>query len=191
MPFTLLVIVAAVLISWVRGGRLHRISEVELRSPWLLFTGLGLQLLVDVVAPRLTVPDSALLGGLLASQALVVVWIWLNRYRRGMPLVGLGLVLNALVIAANGAMPVSVDALTAAGLSEPENLTGKHELAGPGTRLTALADVIPVPLLRTVISVGDIVLAAGVIPLLHELMSQRRPSARRRRQPQQGAEGAG
>lgn len=180
MPFTLLVIVAAVAVSWARGGRLHRISERELHSSWLLFAGLGLQILVDITAPRIALPDLLPLAGILASQALVVAWIWRNRDRPGMPLIAIGLILNAVVIAANGAMPVSVDALRAAGLSQPESLAGKHLLAGPGTRLTFLADIIPVRPLRTVISVGDIVLAAGIIPLVHELMTQERPSVRRR-----------
>lgn len=201
MPFTLLVILAAVGASWARGGRLHRISEGQLHASWLLFTGLALQILVDITAPRVSLPDPVFLGGLLASQALVVAWIWHNRYRRGMPLVALGLVLNAVVIAANGAMPVSVEALRAAGLTEPESLTGKHVLAGAGTRLPLLADVIPVRPLRTVISAGDVVLAAGVIPLVHDLMTQERASLRRRRghppvegleeAPQEGTSGIG
>jgi hypothetical protein len=50
-------------------------------------------------------------------------------------------------------------------------------LLDDATRLPWLADIWPLPPLRSIISIGDVVLAAGLIPLLHALMSWTPPDA--------------
>ncbi|MDP9405291.1 MAG: DUF5317 domain-containing protein, partial [Actinomycetota bacterium] len=85
-------------------------------------------------------------------------------------LVVVGAALNAVVIFANGAMPVSREALLAVARHPYEFAPGKHRLLEPGDPLPWLADVVPLPLLRTVVSVGDVVLAAGIALLVTNLM---------------------
>lgn len=179
MPFTVLVLVVAVAFGYLRGGRLNRIAEAELGWSWLLFTGLAVQVAIDFAAARGQLPDWLGLPGLVASQLLVLGWVAANRYRPGMPLVLLGLVMNAVVIAANGAMPVDPDAIAAIGLAGADPVPGKHEIMTEASRLPWLADIFPLPPLRTVISAGDVVLAAGLLPLLNHLMHYR-PAAERR-----------
>jgi hypothetical protein len=71
-------------------------------------------------------------------------------------------------------MPVSPAALEAL-TGEPTTFApGKHRLLESGDALPWLADVIPLPLLRTVVSVGDIILAAGVGILVVTSMRPRR-----------------
>lgn len=172
MPYTLAIIVIAVAVSYVRGGRLRRLAEAPLRATWLLFLGLGLQLAVDLAAGRGLLADASALGLtlLIVSQVLVVGWLLLHRELPGVWLVALGLALNAVVIAANGAMPVDPNAVRALGLGELEVPLGKHTLLTDDTRLPWLADVIPIPPLRSIVSVGDLVIAVGLIPLTHALM---------------------
>jgi hypothetical protein len=179
VPFTLTVVLLAVAVSYVRGGRLERIADARLHLPWLLFTGLALQIGVDLAAGRELIGDASAtgLGILILSQALVVAWLVLNRHLPGVALVALGLVLNAVVIAANGAMPVDPGAMRALGLGELEVPPGKHTLLTEATHLPWLADVVPLPPLRSIISVGDIVLAVGMLPLTHRLMTWREPRA--------------
>lgn len=179
MPFTLLVVGAAVAASLVRGGRLRRIALADVRGSWLVFTGLALQVGVEVAAGRGWLAGPAGSALLLASQALVLVWVVRNWFRPGMLLIGIGLLLNATVIAANGAMPVDPDAIRSLGLSGAEPPPGKHELLTESTRLAVLADRFPLPPLRTIISVGDVVLAAGLVPLVHHLLTYRPPVERR------------
>ena len=183
MPFTLAVLALAVALGYVRGGRLRRVADAPLHWAWLLLLGLSLQVLVDIGAARGFVQTASLGGWLLlfASQLLVLVWVLRNAHLPGMALVALGLVLNAAVIAANGAMPVSPEALTALGAEQGATPTGKHTLLTEETRLPWLADILPLPPLRSIISVGDIVLAAGLIPLTHALMTHA-PAQERRRQ---------
>lgn len=174
MFFTVVVVVASIAASVARGGRIGRIADAELAAPGLLFVGLVLQLGVDAGAA------TGIVGGALgpvllgASHVLVLWFIARNRHVPGMSLVFVGFLLNAIVMAVNGAMPVHPEAITAIGLDGAEVPPGKHELMTSSTLLPWLADVIPLPPIRTIISVGDLVLAAGMIPLVHQLMSEQR-----------------
>jgi hypothetical protein len=173
VPFVLLSLTIAVVASYARGGRLRHVADAPLRWSWLLFVGVAVQVLVDLGAARGFLPDAGWSGYLLLllSQLLVLGWVVANWHLPGMRLVTLGLGLNALVIAANGAMPVHPDAIAALGIEGATVAPGKHTLLDESTRLPWLADVWPVPPLRSIISIGDVVLAAGLIPLTHALMT--------------------
>jgi hypothetical protein len=155
------VLVAALAIGWARGGSLDRLGGLPLRSRRLVVASLLAQLAGTVVGG----PFYPL--GLALSAGLVVAFLARNRGIRGTGLVALGVLANALVVGANGAMPVSLDASARAGVGVQDLLTGadaRHETAGPGTRLRWLGDVLPVPLpLRPeVVSPGDVLVAAGL-----------------------------
>jgi hypothetical protein len=133
---------------------------LPLRSLGLVAGALGAQLLGTLVG------GPAYPLGLAASAALVLAFLALNRSVRGVGLVALGLLANALVVTANGAMPVSPQAADRAGVGVLEVLVGdqRHELEGADTRLRALGDVIavPLPLRPEVVSAGDVLVAAGL-----------------------------
>jgi hypothetical protein len=175
VPFVLVSIAIAVAASYARGGRLHRLADAPLRWSWLLFVGVALQVVVDLGAGRGLLPDAGWSGYLLLllSHLVVLGWVVANWHLPGMRLVTIGLGLNALVIGANGAMPVDPDAIRALGIDGATVPPGKHTLLDDQTRLPWLADIWPLPPLRSIISVGDVVLAAGLIPLTHALMSAR------------------
>lgn len=179
MPLTLVVIVAALVASLLRGGRFRRLAHAPIRHSWLLALGIALQVGVDLSAARGLTPGMVSTAVLVASQLLVVGWVVANRFRPGMPLILLGLLMNLAVITANGAMPVDPDAITAAGGSDLVAPLGKHELLTDATRLPLFADIFGIGPLRTVVSAGDIVLAAGLVPLVHDLMTYRPPHVRR------------
>lgn len=182
MPFALAVLVLAIALSSLRGGRLARIADAPLRTSWLLFAGLALQVVVDVTVGRGWLPDAGAVGWslLLTSQVLIVAWLARNWHLPGVLLVALGLALNALVMAANGAMPVDPVALRALGLDPATAIPlGKHTMLTATTRLPWLADIWPLPPLRTIISVGDVVIAGGLVPMTHALMTWRAPTVRR------------
>jgi hypothetical protein len=183
LPFTLAVLLIAVAVSYLRGGRLGRLAQAPLRWSWLLLLGLLLQLAVDLAVGRGVLADASLAGWslLFASQLLVLAWVLRNWHLPGMLLVGLGLLMNVVVVAANGAMPVDPEAIVALGGDPAALEPGKHTLLTEETRLSWLADIWALPPLRSIISVGDVVLAAGLLPLVHALMSYR-PAEERRRQ---------
>lgn len=179
MPFTALALTAAILVGYARGGRLRRVADSEVRASGALFAGLAVQLAVDVGALRGYVAGTMATVLLAISFVLVALWIVANRYRPGIPLIALGLLANSVVVIANGGMPVDPDAIAAAGLPLRDALHGKHTLLTSETRLALLADIIPIPVLRSVISVGDVVLTAGLIPFVSHLMTYE-PAAERR-----------
>ena len=165
MLLLLAVLLVAVAAGALRGGRLAALGRLELR-----WSGLVLGAVVGQLAGAL-VGGPAYAAGLTASALLVAVFLVRNRSLRGTGLVALGLLANALVVGANGAMPVSLRAAALAGADVAAVAAGedpRHEPLGPGTRLRVLADVLPVPLpvTRAVVSAGDVLVAAGLARLV-------------------------
>jgi hypothetical protein len=97
------------------------------------------------------------------SGLLAAVFVAANARVPGVPLIGLGLALNAWVVGVNGAMPVSPSAAQTAGVAV-DRVDPRHTVLADDSRLGLLGDVIPVPLpLRPeVVSAGDVLVAAGV-----------------------------
>ncbi|MGH2450014.1 MAG: DUF5317 family protein [Candidatus Limnocylindria bacterium] len=134
------------------GGRASRLAE--LRVAWW-------PLLAGAIAARLgavALGDLALAAYLLGFAGIVAVAAR-NFRLPGMTLIAAGSALNLLVIALNGAMPVDPAALSAAGTVMPADPL--HEPMDGDTRLGFLGDVIPIPVVRLVYSVGDVLIAAG------------------------------
>ena len=181
--FVALVLAVAVAASLVRGGSFRRLGRAPLRLTWLLFVGVALQLTADLGAAAgwLTAGAWPSYGLLLASQLVVLSWIAVHWHLPGMLLIALGLAANAAVMAANGAMPVHPDALSALGHDGSALQRGKHMVLDAGTRLPWLADIWAVPPIRSVISVGDLFIAAGLVPAVHQLMTYRTQAERRGR----------
>jgi hypothetical protein len=71
-----------------------------------------------------------------------------------------GMVCNGLAIVLNGRMPYVGEAARLAGV--PASMIAKYPPATADTVLVTLGDVIPVPDVHAVLSVGDLLLLAGV-----------------------------
>lgn len=156
------------------------LGDIELRAWWLLVLAFGLQAGTRLL-PDASWSESAGLVMILGSFVLLMVLVILNRSSPGMWLAGLGVLMNFTVIALNGGMPVLAGAAEVASgfvVNEPDlSGTYKHVLLEENSRLTFLADVIPLRLIGIgeVISLGDIFLALGLgVFLEHELRRPRR-----------------
>ncbi|RKS71398.1 hypothetical protein CLV35_3196 [Motilibacter peucedani] len=180
MGLVLLAAVGAVLVGLATGGSLRALASVRVLGLPVLALGVAAQ------AGALLAPAGdgvrAALVALSVLAALVVVVV--NRGLAGVWLIGAGLLLNAAVVAANGAMPVSLDAAHRAGISERALGLGAdpgREEAGSGTRLRVLSDTLPLafPPRREVVSAGDVLVAAGAAAFL--LSALRSGGALRRR----------
>jgi len=105
---------------------------------------------------------------------LVGYGLYQNRHLKSLYLVLVGLLLNTLVIFANGGhMPVSSTALHRAGIGEFADLLrdkgdAVHALLDEKTRLPFLGDVIPLPPLRKVVSPGDLFILLGIVGVVVE-----------------------
>lgn len=179
MVFALAVLLGALALGWARGGSLDRLGHLPLRQKRLVVGALLLQVLGGL-AGGWRYPL-----GLALSALLVAVFLVLNRGLRGTGLIAAGLLLNALVVGVNGAMPVSADAMGRARLSTQDILSGadpRHELIDDRTRLGLIADRVPVylPGHPEIVSTGDVLVAAGLAELVVVGMGTGAGAARRR-----------
>lgn len=155
------------------GGQLAALAELRIRATWTIMLGLGLQVLVVTVLPGGSPGVHA--AAHLASYVLAAAFVWANRRVPGMLLVALGGAMNLAAISANGGvMPAWPPALRIAGLHAGDGYENSAAVADP--RLQVLGDVIPVPgvwPIANVLSVGDLVLFAGTLVLLHRVCRSR------------------
>jgi hypothetical protein len=120
---------------------------------------------------------------ILASYGLLGLFALRNLALGGMGVVALGLALNIVPIAVNGAMPVRGSAIVRSGLAHrPDDVGkirfgGKHHLETSRDHLTALGDILPDWVFHEVLSFGDLVLSAGIAAVFVNLL---RPARRRR-----------
>jgi hypothetical protein len=178
----LIVIGLAVCVGFISGGSLRPFERVKVHWWGVAVAGLALQGIPLADGVGHAVGTAVLVG----SYGLLIAFAWVNRRLPAMWLVMAGLILNILVIGVNGGMPVSASALETAG-ARAEDLgagTAKHHLKGPDDKLTPLGDVIGIPPpIGAVISIGDVLLYAGVAILVVAVMLGRsgenhRPPAR-------------
>jgi len=138
----------------------------------VIFVGVAMQGTAAYVGSRPAATTLALI-----SHTAVFVFAGANAKRPGMALLALGALMNFVVVGANGAMPVSLDAMARAGIGSPAvglpDLGGLHEIMTPATRLRFLADVIPIRAARHVVSPGDLTLWAGLVLAVQGLMVAR------------------
>jgi len=174
-------VVFAVLLGYVLGGRLRRFENLRINRWGLAIGGAALTAVVNF-APALTIagiPDTVVGPVLLAlSYFLLAVFLISNRWIPGGYVMIVGLLLNLVVVVANGGMPVRADAITTSG-GDPAVLqdatVGKHHLMSDDDVLWHLADVIGVPEpIGVVLSPGDVLLYGAMVYSIVQIMRGRR-----------------
>ena len=165
MLLVIVTVAAAVVVGRLRGGRFGNLSAASLRGGVFAVAAAASQV-AYALAPR-PVTATVFTG---VSQAALLAFLWCNRYAAGVFLAAVGSLMNTAVIMANGAMPVSRDAILLVSRHPDELVGGRHRLLTEHDVLPWLADIIGLPLLRSVVSLGDIVLAAGIGLMVVQLM---------------------
>jgi hypothetical protein len=178
MILFLSVIGLSVLAGYLLGGRLRSFERLRLRWWGLAPLGLALQ--------AIPLPDARQGTDLLVrvvvlscSFVLILLFAAINLRVAGMWLLFIGLALNFAVIALNGGMPVSREALVRSNQAEvlqvlERNEGAKHHLLTSDDDLTFLADVIPVAgPIKQVVSVGDVFVYSGLAWLIVSVMRGR------------------
>ena len=167
----LALVLLALLLSWALGGRIEKLASVKFRHSWLILLALGLQVLIfspwwrQNWASRIPVE-----WAYLVSMTFLILAIGLNWRVPGVAILGIGLLLNASVIFANGGhMPTSLNALKYAGIVDESTtlaqaLRTNSSLITDKTPLWFLGDVFAIPSwfpMANIYSVGDVVLVIG------------------------------
>lgn len=173
MSLVATVVLLAVGIGLVTGGRLRALAHIPLRHAWLVWIAFVLQFLLAFLPAdarqTLRLPIVGL-AFLLAVAWVAVMWPPLSQWlRAALVLVVLGWAMNFTVISLNNGMPVSPETLERVGLPTENIESGdlsKHVKLDDDTDLPWLGDVIPLPLfgpLRKAISLGDVVMLLGLL----------------------------
>jgi hypothetical protein len=164
MPMLVSGLVAGFVLGLATGGRWRNLERFNLK----LWPGLLVGVIVRLVAPFLgALALSASISGLVVVAIVAVV----NRAIPGAWLIALGSFLNTVVTLVNRGMPVDPGALAAS--AKPTPADGLHVVLGPETVFPFLADVVLVPVINNIYSVGDVLLAIGGFWMTFRLLRQR------------------
>ena len=171
----LLVVTAIALLVSVplAGGRLTRLADIRVRAVWVVLLAAALQVGIMNVAPGGSHWVHAALH--ICSYVLDAYFLFANRRLAGVPAVAVGAALNVLAISSNaGVMPASATALRIAGIDPRAGFDNSAALAH--AHVAFLGDVIPVPgpwPIGNVLSVGDLIIFAGALIVLHHACGSR------------------
>ncbi len=169
--FTLLVIVAGLLIGWFRKGSLWAITNVKFRLIWLLPCAYILEY-ISVYHLHGTAYDISIL----VSYLGLIVFCMLNLKISGIKWALAGTAANLLVMAANGLrMPAYMPAVrklapqTIDALMKGDYL--KSVAMSSHTHLNPLGDIFNVSIITpNLVSVGDLLFSIGIIMFLQYAM---------------------
>lgn len=181
-------ILLGLVIGALAGGRLPRLADLRLHWVWLLAAALAVRLLAGLLVRSDVAPELAGAWGLPVTYGLIVAWLYRNWTVPGLQVAAIGVSLNILAALLHGGkMPVWDGALFAAGLSA-QDLVGDpfHVLLTAQTAADFIrqggmfGDVvpIPIPILRDVVSVGDVLLWVGIVWAIVAAMTRVTPGRR-------------
>lgn len=181
--------VLSILVGLLRKGRISNLGRIPLRGTYVFAVPLVLCALAIVFTHHTDNSRAYLIGTRITNVLQYVVLltaIGLNLHIRELRIVGAGAFMNFLALTVNGGvMPISESAARAAGLwalLDPAENTKliRHVIMTPETRLRLLTDFIPIPVpyIRAVLSIGDVVLAIGIFVLIQRFMVKPSPGAR-------------
>ena len=153
------------------GGRLENLLDVRLRWLPVLLVAAAARFGLDAALATGGVPETLRLWLVLVTYFYLTAMLLANRSLPGMVAAALGTVANGIAIVVNGGwMPVWQPSLAAAGFDSTAVHSSFHVLltgpvdAGFFAHGGPLADVIPIPIpiIASVASVGDLMLGAGL-----------------------------
>ena len=179
------VVALALVTGALAGGGLPRLADLRLRWIWVLGVALALRLGAVLLGQQPIGSSLPIVWGFLSAYLLLFLFLGANWRVPGMQVAAVGIGLNTLAVILNsGQMPVWAAAYQASGFP-PEAIANDpfHFLIASGTVADFVArggifgDVVPlpIPIIRDVISIGDILLALGIFWAI--VYSMTRPDA--------------
>lgn len=178
-------IICGVAAGILAGGKISNLRFFKLNKIPLVLIAFAIQLCAQVVSARGVVPPQAFNIGIYALSYIMLLYaFWSNKKYVGVVTIGLGSLLNAVVILVNGGkMPVSLEALERAGLDKMADMLvrgadSKHSLLNENTYLGFLSDIIHIPgfpgIMMGIVSIGDLLIMIGLFILTYEVIKGER-----------------
>ena len=161
--FILYAVAIGLLAGILSGGRLERLSALQLRWVALALIGFAVQLVL-FWAPVNRAVGEAGPPIYVASTVAVLFFVLRNLAQAGFALVAVGSLSNLAAIVANGGyMPTTPEAVAAAGLPPLEGYS--NSVQTQGAALAPLTDIFAMPPwmpFANVFSLGDVLLGLGI-----------------------------
>lgn len=180
-------ILIGLIVGFLLKGKIKPFETIEIRF-WYLIVGSGLleiganYIRKNEVGPIWEIVDQYVLILKIIIYGLIIFALIMNLNFKGMKTTLLGVILNAIVVIANGGrMPVEIDSIMdKVAIEAIEVLKSGSDLAHTvlveSTRFKVLGDIIhvlkPYPLPKS-ISVGDILMSLGIMIFIIFTMKQR------------------
>lgn len=159
-------------IGRARGGRAGAFTSIRLNAAGWLAAGISAVLIVTLIGP------SQPLWWMLFAYSAIGYFGLRNLHFTGMVVLLIGMLMNLLPMIANGAVPVSEQALTSVGeVDEAGNpvIASIRESADTANTFVFLGDVVPVPIFGVVVSLGDLVIAVALGNIATHIMLRNKP----------------
>ncbi len=174
-----LTLACAVLLGLIRGGKINNLSKTRLVHPWLIFISVLLESSLILLSKyNIALVRPIVIVSIAMQYLFLFLFVWFNRHLPFNMLIGLGSLLNGLVILLNGGTMPLVDIQPYIGNSSftyEYLLNGNlpiYHIINEDTKLWFLGDIIRIPYpFYVFISIGDIILYAGVFLLLQGLIT--------------------
>ena len=165
-------ILLALIVGALAGGGIPRLADLNLRWTWLLVGALLLRVLAGLSRETGIAADVPTGWAFIAAYGLIFIWLWGNWRVPGLQIAAVGIGANMAAVLVNaGQMPIWAAAFFAAGFDESviandpfHFLLRAETVAEFVARGGLFGDVIPlpIPIIRDVVSVGDLLLALGI-----------------------------
>ncbi|MEG2288971.1 MAG: DUF5317 family protein [Clostridium sp.] len=171
----LFAIVLAIIIGYLLKGRLGNLNNLRFTSLYLVIIGFSIELIMKILLKNefLGIGYFTYFFNII-MYGLIMIFIVVNRKNKMVLIIGLGLLLNAIVIFSNNCtMPIGTRAMGFLGVSGNVEIKGLYSILTNETNFKILADIIPYKVLRYggIASIGDIIIAIGVMGIIIKGMS--------------------
>lgn len=181
-------ILLALIVGAIAGGSIPRLADLRLRWTILLVVALGLRLAAGLSRETGIGAEIPVGWAYIAAYGLIFAWLWQNWRVPGLQIAAVGIAANMLAVLLNGGqMPIWAAAFRAAGFAESEIANDPfHFLLRADTIADFVAsgglfgDVVPlpIPIIRDVVSIGDVLLAIGIFWAIMYSMTRAEAPAR-------------
>lgn len=165
-------ILLALIVGALAGGSIPRLADLKLRWTALLIVALGLRLAASFSRELDVVRDIPVGWLYIAAYGLIAAWLWGNWQVPGLQVAAVGIGANMVAVLVNdGQMPIWAAAFRAAGFSAADIANDPFHFQLTADSIAEFVasgglfgDVIPlpIPIIRDVISIGDVLLALGI-----------------------------
>lgn len=169
-------IIVAIIIGFLSKGSLSNLKYIRIKGIAFIFASFAVELVAKILL-KMNMIELGVISFTLhfITYMLIFIMIFKNKHSLGMKFLGIGTLLNAIVILCNGGiMPIGTNALKQLEIPLTSDIEGMYHIANEATRLLYLGDILPVHLWKIgfIVSVGDIFIMIGLIVIIVQTMTQ-------------------